>query len=647
MKPRRARARARPRLVPLPGGSPGGMAARSDLLGWVQPGACLPVEQHACQLLQQLKAMLDERLLTDVLLLVECGGSFPCHRNVLAAVSPYFRSMFTNGLTESSQREVSILGVEVEAMQLVLDFAYTSRANLTESNVQGAFAAANLFQIPGLLSLTAAFMASRLDAQNVVGVFAFADAHHHAELRAAACGFIRRWYPAVAREREFGGLSRAQLEELLLSDDLNVEREEQVYESVVAWAGRDPGRLSELPGVFARCLRLSLMDAEYVRALPAALSRALCPDGAAASADANAEAQASRPRLGMTATEMVICFEAAHKHSARKRMVICLDPVTHDVYRLSRLPGDLREAGLLVTPDNDLLVAGGYRPGSNEAAVDHRAEAECWRYEHSSDQWRVCGTLVRARIRCQLAHCRGATYAVGGHVYEGDGRNALKSVERYSERDEVWTSVSPMPVAMEYHSVAAALGRIYVLQGDVFLAYQAEHDHWEYLTPMTVPRLQSHALVCGDWLYCVGGALSSAAAAAAAAAAASGGGSDGGDDAGGPCEGSRRRTLTVERYSLRNNVWERRSELPLDPGASPYARPVALGGRLHMFVRQTQVLLEELVFSMCRRYSLFANEDETDTWREVYTAPERLWDLGRHFECVAAKMYPQCLHKML
>lgn len=46
---------------------------------------------HACTILQQLKALYDEAQLTDIVVEVDNGETFACHRNVLAAISPYFR----------------------------------------------------------------------------------------------------------------------------------------------------------------------------------------------------------------------------------------------------------------------------------------------------------------------------------------------------------------------------------------------------------------------------------------------------------------------------------------------------------------------------------------------------------------------------
>lgn len=65
---------------PTPNGTPSADAA-SDA---VDPS-------HACSVLKQLRAMYEEAQLTDIVVEVDHGKTFSCHRNVLAAISPYFR----------------------------------------------------------------------------------------------------------------------------------------------------------------------------------------------------------------------------------------------------------------------------------------------------------------------------------------------------------------------------------------------------------------------------------------------------------------------------------------------------------------------------------------------------------------------------
>ncbi|XP_051874642.1 kelch repeat and BTB domain-containing protein 8 isoform X1 [Pristis pectinata] len=571
---------------------------------------------HACCILQQLKCMYDEQQLTDIVVEVDHGKTFSCHRNVLAAISPYFRSMFTSGLTESTQKRVRIVGVEEDAMRLVLDYAYTSRILLTEVNVQALFTAASLFQIPSLQDQCAQYMISRLDPQNSIGVFMFADAYGHKELKEKSQDYIRKKILCVAKEQEFLHLTKDQLTSILNSDDLNVEKEEYVYESIILWLehNRDK-REPDLADIFAKCIRVPLMDENFLKKIPCTFAQAMARNSLE---DGNCEgADGCRPRLGMTASQMIICFEAASKYSGKKQTVPCLDTVTGEVFKLCTPPNDLREVGILVSPDNDIYIAGGYRPSNSDVSIDHKAESDFWMHDHVANRWLPRAPLLRARIGCKLVYCCNKIYAVGGRVYEGDGRNALKSVECYDSRDNCWIAVCPMPVAMEFHTAVEHQDKIYVLQGEFFLCYNPHKDYWGCLTPMSVPRSAGLSAVCKDLIYYVAGI----------------------------CK-AHQRMLTVEAYDIHLNKWIRKADLPLDQSTNPYIKLFLLLNKLHLFVRATQVVVEEHVFRTSRKNSLYQYDEESDQWKKVYESPDKLWDLGRHFECVVANLYPQCLQKV-
>ncbi|KAM6300860.1 LOW QUALITY PROTEIN: kelch repeat and BTB domain-containing protein 8 [Aegotheles albertisi] len=571
---------------------------------------------HACSILQQLKTMYDEGQLTDIVVEVDHGKTFSCHRNVLAAISPYFRSMFTSGLTESTQKEVRIVGVEAESMHLVLNYAYTSRVMLTEANVQALFTAASIFQIPSIQDQCAKYMISHLDPQNSIGVFIFADHYGHQELKDRSQDYIRKKFLSVTKEQEFLQLRKDQLISILDSDDLNVDKEEHVYDSIIRWFEHEQNKREvHLPEIFAKCIRMPLLDETFLEKIPPMFAQAMaksCVQKGQHSANGYTQ------RLGMTASEMIICFDAAHKHSGKKQTVPCLDSVTGRVFKLCKPPNDLREVGILVSPDNDIYIAGGYRPSSSEVSIDHRAESDFWMYDHSGNRWIPKAPLLRARIGCKLVHCCGKLYAIGGRVYEGDGRNSLKSVECYDSRENCWTAVCPMPVAMEFHSAVEYKDNIYVLQGEFFLCYDPQKDYWGFLTPMTVPRIQGLATVYNDSIYYIAGTC-----------------------------GNHQRMFTVEAYDIEQNKWTRKKDFPCDQSINPYIKLVLLKNKLHLFVRATQVTVEEHVFRTSRKNSLYQYDEVTDQWQKVYETPDRLWDLGRHFECVVAKLYPQCLQKVI
>lgn len=154
--------------------------------------------------------------------------------------------------------------------------------------------------------------------------------------------------------------------------------------------------------------------------------------------------------------------------------------------------------------------------------------------------------------------------------------------------------------------------------GEYFFCFDPRKDYWSHLAPMGVPRSQGLAALHKHRVYYIAGV----------------------------CR-NHQRTFTVEVYDLERTAWRRARDLPLDQATSPYIKAMLLQGRLHLFVRATQVMVEEHVFRTSRKNSLYRYDDEADAWTKVYETPDRLWDLGRHFECVVAKLYPQCLQKVL
>lgn len=154
--------------------------------------------------------------------------------------------------------------------------------------------------------------------------------------------------------------------------------------------------------------------------------------------------------------------------------------------------------------------------------------------------------------------------------------------------------------------------------GEYFFCFDPRKDYWSHLAPMSVPRSQGLAALYKNCIYYIAGI----------------------------CR-NHQRTFTVEVYDIERSTWGRRRDLPFDQATSPYIKAMLLQGRLHLFVRATQVMVEEHVFRTSRKNSLYQYDDEADVWTKVYETPDRLWDLGRHFECVVAKLYPQCLQKVL
>ncbi|XP_048220339.1 zinc finger and BTB domain-containing protein 49 isoform X2 [Perognathus longimembris pacificus] len=117
-----------------------------------------PVATHSCHLLQQLHEQRIQGLLCDCMLVVR-GVCFKAHKNVLAAFSQYFRSLFQN--SSSQKNDVFHLDVKnVSGIGQILDFMYTSHLDLNQDNIQVMLDTAHCLQVQNVLNLCHTFLKS-------------------------------------------------------------------------------------------------------------------------------------------------------------------------------------------------------------------------------------------------------------------------------------------------------------------------------------------------------------------------------------------------------------------------------------------------------------------------------------------------------
>lgn len=191
-------------------------------------------EKHPKITLAELNVLRRHRELCDVVLNVGSRKIF-AHRVILSACSAYFKAMFTGELEESRQTEVTIRDIDENAMELLIDFCYTSHIVVEESNVQSLLPAACLLQLSEIQDICCEFLKRQLDPTNCLGIRAFADTHSCRELLRIADKFTQHNFQEVMESEEFLLLPVGQLVDIICSDELNVRNEEQVYNSVMLW----------------------------------------------------------------------------------------------------------------------------------------------------------------------------------------------------------------------------------------------------------------------------------------------------------------------------------------------------------------------------------------------------------------------------
>ena len=342
---------------------------------------------------------------------------FPVHRAVLASSSPYFRAMFCNGMEETSKSSVNIRHIPSHTMKIVLDYCYTGEIDITEDNVQDLLPAASLLQLEFVRRSCSDFLLNQLCSTNCLGVLSFANTHDCQDLKDAAHTYAKHHYLDILESEEFLDQDVKDLLQLLQSEELNVQNESQVYESVMKWIKHDmPNRRDKLP-LLLEHVRLPLIEAEYlvshVSSEPLIRRNESCRDLVDEAKD-----------------YLLLPSHRAQHRGARTR------PRKH------------------VQPNEVLFAVGGWCNGDAINMVE--------KYNVKTNEWQQVASMNKRRCGVGIAVLGTFLYAIGGH----DGMSYLNSMERYDPVTNLWgCSLAPTNTCRTSVGVVVLNDKIYAIGG--------------------------------------------------------------------------------------------------------------------------------------------------------------------------------------
>lgn len=533
--------------------------------------------EHQTSLLQCMKSMYDDCQLIDVQLQID-EQTFDCHKNVLAATSPYFRAMFTTELRESKCSHVQLHEVDAECVQLIIDYAYTGELIINRGNAQNLLVAASLYQITAVKEACAKFMESQLDVSNCVGIHFFALIHYCQELSEKAKECIEKHFTDIYNEEEFLLLSSENVASLLSSNELNVESEELVFAALMKWVLYDTEERVNSIYSLLKQIRFALLPSRFIQdcVVPNSLisSNAMCcellkdlkqfeinPDTYLGSHEFSVIL-----RSGMIKPEHCILFIGGICQRTGKPLINCYNPLTRETYFLADLHRgnraclgyyDIEDPACVVTEDNQIFVAGGnyvyhvsfmdlMSEGSCDDSDDESVHKDLFQYDNDHDTWKSRAPMLFPKSNFALASFEGSIYCFGGLTVK---QHPIEIVERYDIALNRWNYVGIMPTTIVDLSTVVHAGLIYVLGGrtgvgahNVVMSFSPRTNEWKSLAGMPTPRFKFGASVYDNEIYVAGGQIYSHNSHTI----------------------SREALSSVEIYSILKNQWRQGPELPED-----------------------------------------------------------------------------------
>lgn len=490
-------------------------------------------------------------------------------------------------------------------------------------------------QVEDVLLQCRDYLVKKINAENCVRMLSIGDLFSCSELKQSAKRMVEHKFPMVYRQEAFLQLSHELLIDVLSSDNLNVEKEETVREAAMLWLEYNmEARSQHLSSVLSQ-IRIDALSEVTQRAW----FQGLPPNDKSVVVQGLYKSMPKffKPRLGMTKEEMLIFMEAMSEmqgegyvmSSSLPTTVVCYSPQAEKVYKLCNPPGDLQKVGTLVTPDNDVFIAGGQIPLKNSItnhgksgklqAVFRSVDSFFW-FDAQQNAWVPKTSMLCARIKPSLVHCEGYIYAIGGDNVGGELNK--RTVERYDCEKDEWTMMSPLPFAWNWSTSVVAHDCIYVMTHDLMYCYFPRADTWVEMAMRKTSRCFGSAAAFGDLIFYIGGlhVVSNSGIRLPTST----------------IDGS---SLTVEIYDVNKNEWRLGANIPAKRYSDPCVRAVVLLNSLCIFMRETHM-------NERAKYAIYQYDIELDRWYLRQPVSERvLWDLGKDFRCAVGKLYPSCLEE--
>ncbi|EDW66145.1 BTB/POZ domain-containing protein 9 [Drosophila virilis] len=197
----------------------------------------------------------------DVEFIVE-EQRLPAHRAILAARSEYFRALLYGGMSEATQREIS-LEVPLDPFKVLLRYIYSgtlSLATLDEDAVIGVLGMANQYGFGDLEMAISKYLRQYLALNNVCMILDAARLYNLEELTQVCHMFMDRNAADLLQHDSFKMLSKESLKEVLRRDCFFAP-EVQIFLAVWKWSRYNPD--IDIKTVVSY-VRLPLMNLEHL-----------------------------------------------------------------------------------------------------------------------------------------------------------------------------------------------------------------------------------------------------------------------------------------------------------------------------------------------------------------------------------------------
>ncbi|XP_065055517.1 kelch-like protein 28 isoform X2 [Rhopilema esculentum] len=436
---------------------------------------------------------------------------FCAHKVVLSACSRYFKAMFTGKMEESLKYRIDLHQVNPNALNDIINFAYTGNVSINQRNVQDLLATARMLHLERIVDACCEFLESNIHPCNCLGILNFSELHSCKQLWTRAFEYLEDHFLEVILFDEFLKIDVTLMEKILKSDNLNVSSEEDVINALEIWILYDAEkRMIHIADLLCDSVRIFHLDTSYIASyiVDGALSsfsqqcKKIFTEVLALKTDPRRikdNRLETIPSCRRDANHLVVfggktgLFDILTCCEAYSDMIYEWDVVSTTTSKRSCASAALLNGKIY-------LVGGLVQSDSNtQESCDGRVEI----FHPVPSKWDFAPSLKEPRYNHEAVTLNSTLYVLGGY----NDQRCLKSVECYNEYSRQWQFVRPMMESRSCFAAVALDGCIYALGGfgRVQLSsvekYDTKRDKWSLVPAMSTARNNFGACVLHGFIY--------------------------------------------------------------------------------------------------------------------------------------------------
>lgn len=511
-------------------------------------------EQFIESSVAKLNALRKSGQFCDVKLQV-CGHEMLAHRAVLACCSPFLFEIFNNDNETLGISHVKFDDLNPEAVEVLLNYAYTSQLKAETELVKDVYSAAKKLKIDRVKQVCGDYLLSKMDVRSCISYRNFVNSMGDWRLLSKIDSYIQEHLLEISEQDDFLKLPRLKLE-IMIEENVSLPSNGKLYTKVINWVQRsvweegetlaslmdevqtlyysadhkllDGNVLGGHNDIFAAdedCIQLvqkkSPRESDS-RNMSSSSSGTLSPSGFPAQNPKHewkiiaSEKQSKKTYLCLAVLNSTLCVIFLHGRntplsspSSTPRLMksLSLEIPPEETNDKVMSPMHYARSGLgTAVLNGKLIAAGGYNREECLRTV------EC--YDSDSDAWTFLSPMKTPRARFQMAVLMGDLYVVGGSNGHSDD---LSCGEKYDPNANTWTPVPELRTNRCNAGVCALNGKLYIVGGsdpycqkglkncDVFDPLMKS---WTSCAPINIRRHQSAVCELDNLMYIIGGAES-------------------------------------------------------------------------------------------------------------------------------------------